>query len=84
MSFASLESVAVLDTTVSAQVLHDVSFSVAPGQMVALVGPSGAGKTTISQLLPRLYDVIVGVDPHQRRSTSATPPWSRWPPPSAW
>ena len=60
VSLASLESVAVLDTTVSSQVLHDVSFRVEPGQMVALVGPSGAGKTTISQLLPRLYDVIAG------------------------
>jgi ATP-binding cassette subfamily B protein len=60
VSLASLESVAVLDTTVSSQVLHDVSFCVEPGQMVALVGPSGAGKTTISQLLPRLYDVTAG------------------------
>jgi ATP-binding cassette, subfamily B, bacterial len=60
VSLASLESVAVLDTTVSAQVLFDVSFTVEPGQMVALVGPSGAGKTTISQLLPRLYDVRAG------------------------
>jgi ATP-binding cassette subfamily B protein len=60
VSLASLESVAVLDTTVSAQVLFDVTFTVEPGQMVALVGPSGAGKTTISQLLPRLYDVRSG------------------------
>lgn len=60
VSLASLESVAVLDTTVSSQVLFDVSFTVAAGQMVALVGPSGAGKTTISQLLPRLYDVQSG------------------------
>ena len=60
VSLASLESVAVLDTTVSSQVLYDVSFRVEPGQMVALVGPSGAGKTTISQLLPRLYDVTAG------------------------
>jgi ATP-binding cassette subfamily B protein len=60
VSLASLESVAVLDTTVSAQVLFDVSFTVRPGQMMALVGPSGAGKTTISQLLPRLYDVTSG------------------------
>jgi len=37
-------------------VLHDVSFSVAPGQLVALVGPSGAGKTTITALMSRLYD----------------------------
>jgi ATP-binding cassette subfamily B protein len=41
-------------------VLHDVSFVVEPGRMVALVGPSGAGKTTISQLVSRLYDVDAG------------------------
>jgi ATP-binding cassette subfamily B protein len=56
VSLASLESVAVLDQTPSQPVLHDVSFRVEPGQMVALVGPSGAGKTTIGSLVPRLYD----------------------------
>jgi len=60
VSLASLESVAVLDRTPMQQVLFDVSFTVEPGQMVALVGPSGAGKTTISQLVPRLYDVRSG------------------------
>ncbi len=40
--------------------LADVDFAVAPGQLAALVGPSGAGKTTISLLVPRLYDVTVG------------------------
>jgi ATP-binding cassette subfamily B protein len=60
VSLASLESVAVLDPTVSSQVLFDVSFTAESGQLVALVGPSGAGKTTISQLLPRLYDVNSG------------------------
>ncbi|MEU8221676.1 ABC transporter ATP-binding protein [Kribbella sp. NPDC048915] len=60
VSLASLEAVAVLDKRVSAQVLEDVSFAVRPGQMVALVGPSGAGKTTITNLVARLYDVSGG------------------------
>jgi ATP-binding cassette, subfamily B, bacterial len=60
VSLASLEDVAVLDTTSSAEVLHGVSFRAEPGEMVALVGPSGAGKTTISQLVPRIYDVTGG------------------------
>jgi ATP-binding cassette, subfamily B, multidrug efflux pump len=41
-------------------VLDDVSFTVKPGQMIALVGPTGAGKTTIANLLPRMYDVQGG------------------------
>jgi ATP-binding cassette subfamily B protein len=60
VSLASLESVAVLEAGSRSEVLHDLSFTVAPGQMVALVGPSGAGKTTISSLVPRLYDVTAG------------------------
>ncbi|WP_375475931.1 ABC transporter ATP-binding protein [uncultured Jatrophihabitans sp.] len=60
VSLASLESVAVLDSGATPEVLHGVSFAAAPGQMIALVGPSGAGKTTISQLLPRIYDVTGG------------------------
>ena len=60
VSLASLESVAVLDKRASSQVLEDISFSVEPGQMVALVGPSGAGKTTITNLVARLYDVTGG------------------------
>ncbi len=76
VSLASLESVAVLESSTPAQVLHQVSFRVEPGQMVALVGPSGAGKTTISSLVPRLYDVsagsvrVSGVD--VRNATSAS------------
>ncbi len=60
ISLASLESVAVLDKRVNAPVLRDVSFTVEPGQLIALVGPSGAGKTTITNLVARLYDVTSG------------------------
>jgi ATP-binding cassette subfamily B protein len=60
VSLASLEDVAVLDNTVSQDVLRGVSFTAGAGQLIALVGPSGAGKTTISQLVPRIYDVRSG------------------------
>jgi ATP-binding cassette subfamily B protein len=51
--------------------LDDVSFRVQPGQLTALVGPSGAGKTTITYLVPRLYDVergAVTIDGHDVRN----------------
>ena len=60
ISLASLESAAKAETVQSGQVLHNLSFVAQPGTMTALVGPSGAGKTTISSLLPRLYDVTEG------------------------
>lgn len=61
VSLASLESVAKQETLVeNADVLTDVDFRVEAGQLIALVGPSGAGKTTTAALLPRLYDVTDG------------------------
>jgi ATP-binding cassette subfamily B protein len=59
-SLTSLESIALPDKTPEKTVLQDISFTVGPGEMLALVGPSGAGKTTITQLVPRLYDVQAG------------------------
>jgi ATP-binding cassette, subfamily B, bacterial len=60
VSLASLEEVAVLDSRGGVEVLHDISFRAEPGQVVALVGSSGAGKSTIASLLARLYDVDSG------------------------
>lgn len=60
VSLASLESVAVEGTDPTTDTLADVSFSVPPGAMVALVGASGAGKTTVSQLVTRMYDPTDG------------------------
>ncbi len=60
VSLASLEEVATLDHRGGVEVLHGISFRVEPGQLVALVGSSGAGKSTIAQLVPRLYDVDEG------------------------
>jgi ABC-type multidrug transport system fused ATPase/permease subunit len=60
VSLASLEEVAVLDNRGGIEVIHDVSFRAEAGQMVALVGSSGAGKSTMASLLSRLYDVDGG------------------------
>lgn len=60
VSLTSLETVASGDRRGGGDVLHDVSFSIQPGELVALVGPSGAGKTTITSLVARLYDPTVG------------------------
>ncbi|MVO85075.1 ATP-binding cassette domain-containing protein [Streptomyces sp. p1417] len=60
VSLASLEEVAALDGRGGAEVLHGLSFRAEPGQTVALVGSSGAGKSTVAQLLPRLYDADSG------------------------
>ena len=60
ISLASLESIARTESRDSGEVLADITFTAEPGQMVALVGPSGAGKTTITHLVARLYDVGAG------------------------
>lgn len=60
ISLASLEAVAKPETVDSGEILKGISFTAAHGTLTALVGPSGAGKTTISSLIPRLYDVTGG------------------------
>ncbi|MFA6298797.1 MAG: ABC transporter ATP-binding protein [Nocardioides sp.] len=60
ISLGSLESVARLESRDNQQVLTDVGFVAEAGQMIALVGPSGAGKTTMTHLVARLYDVGAG------------------------
>jgi ATP-binding cassette, subfamily B, bacterial len=70
ISLASLESAAKPESVDSGEVLKNLSFIAEPGTLTALVGPSGAGKTTISALIPRLYDVTSGaitIDSHDIR-----------------
>jgi ATP-binding cassette, subfamily B, bacterial len=66
----AFESVTFRYPGASVPAVEDVSFSVAPGETVALVGPSGAGKSTLARLLPRLYDPDAGavrIDGHDLR-----------------
>ncbi|SEL08903.1 ATP-binding cassette, subfamily B [Blastococcus sp. DSM 46786] len=76
VSLPSLEEVSLPEHGGPVDVLHDVSFRVEPGRLVALVGHSGAGKSTIAHLVPRLYDAtggtvrVGGVD--VRRATLAS------------
>jgi ATP-binding cassette subfamily B protein len=60
ISLASLESVAKKEIIESGEILKGISFTAKAGTLTAIVGPSGAGKTTLSALLPRLYDVTGG------------------------
>lgn len=73
VSLASLESIAlpVRERASNALTLQEISFVAPAGKMTALVGPSGAGKTTITHLVPRLYDALVGtvkIDGHDVRA----------------
>jgi ATP-binding cassette subfamily B protein len=75
VSIASLEAdaAAALSTEPSDWILRGVSFTASPGSTIALVGPSGAGKTTLTSLVPRLYDVTEGsvrIDGHDVRSVT--------------
>lgn len=76
VSLAPLEEVAILDPRAGREVLHGISFRVEPGRTVALVGSSGAGKSTIASLIPRLFDVDAGAvrigDLDVREATTAS------------
>jgi ATP-binding cassette subfamily B protein len=75
ISLASLEAASLPEVRDSEEILKGISFSALPGTVTALVGPSGAGKTTISALLPRLYDVTSGaikIEGHDLRDLTLT------------
>ncbi len=75
ISLASLEAASIPEVRDSEEILKGITFSALPGTVTALVGPSGAGKTTISALLPRLYDVTSGaikIDGHDLRDLTLT------------
>ena len=75
ISLASLEAASLPEVRDSEEILKGISFTALPGTVTALVGPSGAGKTTISALLPRLYDVTSGsitIDGHDLRDLTLT------------
>src|SRR5699024_6052684 len=61
VSLASLEEVAVLDDRSDGKVIQGIIFELRPGQIVALVGSSGAGKSTIASLVSRIHDVTGGI-----------------------
>jgi len=75
ISLASLEAASLPEINESEEMLKGITFTAQPGTVTALVGPSGAGKTTISALLPRLYDVTTGsikIDGHDLRDLTLT------------
>ena len=75
ISLASLEAASLPEVRDSEEILKGISFTALSGTVTALVGPSGAGKTTISALLPRLYDVTSGsitIDGHDLRDLTLT------------
>jgi ATP-binding cassette subfamily B protein len=76
VSLPSLEAEAtLLDTSPSDWILRDLEFTAEPGETVALVGPSGAGKTTTALLVPRIHEVTEGrllVDGHDVRDVTLT------------
>jgi ATP-binding cassette subfamily B protein len=75
ISLASLEAASLPEIKESEEILKGITFTAQPGTVTALVGPSGAGKTTISALLPRLYDVTTGsikIDGYDLRDLTLT------------